>query len=278
MKPTTNSQQTTNNGSQADEKVRGITKLLAAGDRPKPYGVQWRVDGERKTEFFAEEAVRDRRFLALAADRMKGALYHALTRQEVAEYRAMKATFGQADWREIYNGYIAYSAITNGHTPGESLTVQEACSRYLEEQEKRLALHKASNDTIRHKRTKLRRFGDTIGRLALEAFAGIRFGCASRLEIEDINFVDRGINLPAHKLKTVMTTGRRHYIDGLPDSLWEWLNIATPDTWTLSGSEWMHIITDIFLKARVCLVNRSPEKYSIFCVLCLPPGRDIPCI
>ncbi len=339
--PTENSQQTANAGSQGDERVRGITKLLAVGDRPKPYGVQWRVDGVRKTEFFAEEGARDKRFLALAADKKKGALHHALTKQEVAEYRAMKSTFGQADWHEIYNGYVAYSTITTGQTPNQSLTVKDACSQYLEEQEKRLALHKVSEDTMRHKRTKLRRFAEAfganqlasvpavrivewleddldlsngttfdswlahiramfsyfvrtkkirdnpceeiekrgtateyvnilsvrdtaklfqyalqhkkvaIGRLALEAFAGIRFGSATRLEKNDINFVDHGINLPAHKLKTGMTDGRRHYIDGLPDNLWEWLAIATEDTWSLTGSEWMHIKTEVFTKAKV---------------------------
>jgi len=38
-----------------------------------------------------------------------------------------------------------------------------------------------------------------IGRLALEAFAGLRFASAYRLEKADINFKDKGILLPKHK-------------------------------------------------------------------------------
>ena len=90
-----------------------------------------------------------------------------------------------------------------------------------------------------------------IGRLALEAFAGLRFGSSTRLEKHDIIFADKGIMLPASKLKTGMTDGRRHYIGGLPENLWEWLAIATPDGWTLTGSEWMHEKSRLFADAKV---------------------------
>jgi hypothetical protein len=90
-----------------------------------------------------------------------------------------------------------------------------------------------------------------LGRLALEAFAGLRFGSSTRLEKADIHFEDRGILLPAFKLKTGMVDGRRHYIDGLPGNLWEWLAATTPDAWTLTGSDWMHIKSDLFRDAEV---------------------------
>lgn len=60
-------------------------------------------------------------------------------------------------------------------------------------------------------------------RIAVEAFAGLRYSSAVRLEKEDVNVSDRGFLLPAKKLKTGMRTGHRHYIDGLPDNLWQWI-------------------------------------------------------
>ena len=86
-----------------------------------------------------------------------------------------------------------------------------------------------------------------LGRLALEAFAGLRFSSAYRLEKNDINFVDRGISLPAQKIKTQ----RRHYIDGLPQNLWSWLEATTPDCWSLTQSEWMHMKSELFENAKV---------------------------
>jgi integrase len=88
---------------------------------------------------------------------------------------------------------------------------------------------------------------DALGRLALEAFAGLRFSSALRLEKTDIKFEGRGILLPAHKIKT----RRRHYIDGLPENLWSWLEVATPACWAMQSSEWMHMKTRLFTDAGV---------------------------
>ena len=60
------------------------------------------------------------------------------------------------------------------------------------------------------------------GRLALEAFAGLRYSSAKRLVKGDINFEDEGIVLPANQLKTA----RRIYVDGFPENVWEWLRVA----------------------------------------------------
>lgn len=87
----------------------------------------------------------------------------------------------------------------------------------------------------------------TLGRLALEAFAGLRFSSAFRLDKSDINFADKGILLPAHKLKT----RRRHYIDGLPDNLWLWLGKTNDECWAMSGSDWMHAKSAVFADAKV---------------------------
>jgi hypothetical protein len=318
---------------------RGIRKLQASGSRPKPFGVGWRIDGTPKSEWYATERERDKRFDALVREREKGVLVRVLSKQEVAEWTAFRASIGEADWRDVVAGWRAHNVQTTGVAAASTLTVKDACTAYLAEQEQRHAAKKLAADTLRQKRRKIRAFsdafganlmadvraeeiaawieddlgftnGDTfdswighlaalysffdkeircnpcsdietrgghveyvniitvrdtarlfdfalrhrrvaIGRLALEAFAGLRFGSSTRLEIHDINFDDRGIMLPAAKLKTGMVDGRRHYIDGLPENLWAWLKVATPDGWTLTGSEWMHEKSRLFAEARV---------------------------
>ena len=86
-----------------------------------------------------------------------------------------------------------------------------------------------------------------LGRLACEAFAGIRFSSAVRLEKKDLNFEDRNIILPAHKIKT----RRRFASDKFPATVWEWLKRTTPDCWTLTPSEYMHLKSEIFSEAKV---------------------------
>jgi integrase len=88
-------------------------------------------------------------------------------------------------------------------------------------------------------------------RLAAEAFAGLRYSSAVRLEKEDVNVSDRGILLPAKKLKTGMRTGRRHYIDGLPDNLWQWIELADHRTWSLSQRQYMRHKSRLFTDAKV---------------------------
>ena len=84
-------------------------------------------------------------------------------------------------------------------------------------------------------------------KLALEAFAGLRFSSASRLVKEDINFREKGITLPAAKIKT----RRRHYIDGLPANLWTWLRAAPPEAWTLTERQYLTLKSEAFTLAGV---------------------------
>ena len=90
-------------------------------------------------------------------------------------------------------------------------------------------------------------YAELVPRLALEAFAGLRFSSAFRLERGDINFADKGIHLPAHKLKT----GRRHYIDGLPANLWKWLALETPATWSMTPRNYRRLKSEVFDRAGV---------------------------
>jgi hypothetical protein len=88
---------------------------------------------------------------------------------------------------------------------------------------------------------------DAIGRLALEAFAGLRFGSADKLSKEDINFAEKGIMLPKYKVKT----RRRFYLDDLPDNLWDWMDLATDACWQMEKNDWMHMKSHLFKDARV---------------------------
>ena len=88
---------------------------------------------------------------------------------------------------------------------------------------------------------------DAIGRLALEAFAGLRFGSADKLSKEDINFAEKGIMLPKYKVKT----RRRFYLDGLPDNLWDWMDLVTDACWQMEKNDWMHMKSRLFAGACV---------------------------
>lgn len=92
-----------------------------------------------------------------------------------------------------------------------------------------------------------KRYKPAIGRLALEAFLGLRFSSGCRLEKQDINFEDRGILLPKRKLKTK----KRHYIDNLPSQLWDWLAVTPEECWRLSAREYMQLKSGLFVEAGV---------------------------
>ena len=84
-------------------------------------------------------------------------------------------------------------------------------------------------------------------RLALEFFAGIRFGSATRLIEADVNVVDRGIRHPKRSIKT----RRRQYVEGFPVVLWEWLAIAPREGWALTPRQYMELKSRLFQVARV---------------------------
>lgn len=77
---------------------------------------------------------------------------------------------------------------------------------------------------------KLNRNHRAIGRLALEAFGGLRYSSAGKLAKGDLDFDERGIEMPANKHKS----GKRKFRQGHPNNLWEWLR-HTPDAcWALT--------------------------------------------
>lgn len=91
------------------------------------------------------------------------------------------------------------------------------------------------------------KFMPMIGRLALECFAGLRFSSGCRIEKADIRRADKGILLPKKKLKTK----RRHYIDGLPEHLWEWIDLTPESCWHLSPRLYLELKSELFRVADV---------------------------
>lgn len=91
------------------------------------------------------------------------------------------------------------------------------------------------------------RFLCMVPRLALEAFAGLRFSSACRIASEDLRRTDRGVLLPAAKLKTK----RRHYIEGLPENIWTWIALESPATWALDARQYLELKCDLFARAGV---------------------------
>jgi site-specific recombinase XerD len=69
----------------------------------------------------------------------------------------------------------------------------------------------------------------SIGRIALEAFGGIRYSTAGKLKAEDLRFDRQGINMPSRKHKSQ----RRRYRQGQPANMWEWAKHAPEESWQL---------------------------------------------
>jgi integrase len=86
-----------------------------------------------------------------------------------------------------------------------------------------------------------------IGRLALEAFGGLRFTSAARLRREDIDRAERGIVMPGK----VHKSGRRHYVDGYPDNLWAWIQHAPDACWDIHPRQYLDLKAAAFKRAGV---------------------------
>lgn len=90
-----------------------------------------------------------------------------------------------------------------------------------------------------------------IGRLALEAFGGLRYTSAKRLRAADIHWSDKGITMPGHEHKS----GKRHYVDGWPDALWLWMKQAPDACWEMEQREYQDEKRAAFVRAGVELTH-----------------------
>jgi site-specific recombinase XerD len=77
---------------------------------------------------------------------------------------------------------------------------------------------------------KVNRDHRAIGRVALEAFGGLRYTSAGKLTKADIKFDRRGIEMPSNKHKS----RKRKYRQRLPPCLWAWLNHVSEECWSLT--------------------------------------------
>lgn len=109
-----------------------------------------------------------------------------------------------------------------------------------------------------------------VGKLALEAFGGVRFSSAGRLVLADLKFADKGIELPASRLVengdgspewiNNHKSEDRHYIDGLPSNLWEWLKAAPAECWELTERQYERAKIEAFVRAGFAADGRDERK------------------
>lgn len=77
-----------------------------------------------------------------------------------------------------------------------------------------------------------------IGRLALEAFAGVRYTTAGLIAKEGLNFDGRGIRMSARIHKSGKKDGRTRYRQGHPENLWAWLAHAPESMWGMRALDY----------------------------------------
>jgi len=111
-----------------------------------------------------------------------------------------------------------------------------------------------------------------IGRLALEAFGGLRNSSAARLAFADLDFENRAIVMPGAKHKT----GRRFYVDGWPRNLWRWLGVAPSEGWEQPQRAYAQDKTLAFARARV--TNPGNVFRHTFATMHLAAFKDAPAL
>jgi integrase len=86
---------------------------------------------------------------------------------------------------------------------------------------------------------------ETLGRLALEAFAGLRNDTAAQIVANEIQA--DGLRIPAAKIKTAQP----QFLDGLPENLFVWLKWSQPDSWTMTPRQYATAKAAAFIQAKV---------------------------
>ena len=86
---------------------------------------------------------------------------------------------------------------------------------------------------------------ETLGRLAMEAFAGLRHDTASRIIAKEIQ--SDGLRIPAAKIKTAQP----QFIDGLPENLHAWLSWSRPHEWSMTRRQYAAAKAAAFTRAKI---------------------------
>ena len=107
-------------------------------------------------------------------------------------------------------------------------------------------------------------------RLALEAFGGLRYTGSGRLEVSEVDFASRAIVIPASKSKD----GKRHFLQGMPDNLWHWLEKwrHTPEAWDLTPRQHLAAKSAAFARAKV--TNSGNALRHSFCTYHIATRKD----
>ena len=128
---------------------RGI-RLIDRPDRPSKFGVQWRVDGQRKTKVFEtrEDQVVFARQLAGGVKR-DGLMAYRLNEDETRQWRAFRATIGpSANLDDVARCWLKHGVTA------ATLPLSEAIAAFLEAK----AAEGVSKASLGHQRPILRRF------------------------------------------------------------------------------------------------------------------------
>ena len=86
---------------------------------------------------------------------------------------------------------------------------------------------------------------ETLGRLALEAFCGLRNDTAGQIVAAEIQ--PGGLRIPAAKIKT----RKDQFLDGLPKNLLAWLKWSRPEEWGMTQRQYAEAKADAFTRAGV---------------------------
>lgn len=86
---------------------------------------------------------------------------------------------------------------------------------------------------------------ELLGRLALEAFAGLRNDTAGQIVAAEIH--PDGLRIPAAKIKTK----QNQFLDGLPANLHAWLQWSKPEHWSMTQRQYLEAKTGAFVRAGV---------------------------
>lgn len=86
---------------------------------------------------------------------------------------------------------------------------------------------------------------ELLGRLALEAFAGLRNDTAGQIVAAEIQ--PDGLRIPAAKIKTK----QNQFLDGLPANLHTWLKWSQPENWSMTQRQYLEAKIGAFVRAGV---------------------------
>jgi len=88
---------------------------------------------------------------------------------------------------------------------------------------------------------------ELLGRLALEAFCGMRHETAAQLTASNLDFGARVITVEAQ----ISKTRTRQFIEHAPDNLWAWLEWSNPKAWRMGKLTYRNAKSAAFIRAKV---------------------------